>query len=694
MANKYRIEATPEEQESGQVQEPSSGMHTNNGVPREEANVEAEKGETMVTTDGVSNQKKIVAIGGEKHGNGGTPLDVEDGTAIYSDKLKIKDPFILKFFNESGKKEKTFAQLSKKYDITKWQKDLENPDNDNITNDSLEKNLDDGNFKLSALFAIQEFHEDKGAPEEHSKHFEPFMERMGINYDQLFGSVGGGESAPEPLLASDGGEMMFDDIPEMHTGGTIPTHKHNLDGTHVKGSKVSGIGDDYTYEERYKKAGFDRLNRLRALNNLDVLPDNLLGNQREMDKAAGEMQRVFNNSPELLKDYYLNEGNDPEKSDRPNTKMQEALLKAGEKPANGTDFTNDELKEFYNDGTIDINWLKDKSNDNLWTYRAAYSNIKDVDKNEMDALKPLLESQGILAADGNTYLWKGADQYEAYRINPDGTIEKVEPNPKVVDEVHQWKLNKGIDASPRERNMDFRWAHKRALAQAVKNKTRIPRISAFTPIEDTAYAEQIYYNPDQAISSMQSMVSDAGTKQAMFAPQQQQVSNFLAGQQFDLMGKIISQYEDKNVAAHNRESLTNTGIANRASQRLAKAIEGHHDKTSVLQQEFSNARTNADNNIAENEIAMWDERRKRLNLEATIGEQFATDPNTGLHDFQYGKDYGPQNEGTDKTVAMVDRLKKKYPGMDDREIVKVAQLALSGKYEVTEEPYNRDNYNS
>ena len=319
--------------------------------------------------------------------------------------------------------------------------------------------------------------------------------------------------------------------------------------------------------------------------------------------------------------------------------------------------------------------------------------IKNVDQKTWDEKQKDIAERGIDGPDGLKYLNMGDGKYEAYRVKADGTLEKIVPNEKVVDQLHEWDLNKGIDARPKERNMDYRWDHKRALAQARKNKTRIPRLAPFTPIADTSYTDQIYYNPDQAIGAVKSMVNTQGTKQAMFAPQQQQTANFLAGQQFDMMGKIISQYEDKNVAAHNRESLTNTGIANRSSERLAKAIEGHHDKTTVLQQEFSNARTIADNNIAENEIAMWDERRKRLNLEATIGEQYATDPNTGLHNFQRGKDYGPQNEGTDKTVAMVDKLKKMYPSMDDREIVKVAQLALNGKYEVTEEPYNRDNYN-
>jgi hypothetical protein len=175
----------------------------------------------------------------------------------------------------------------------------------------------------------------------------------------------------------------------------------------------------------------------------------------------------------------------------------------------------------------------------------------------------------------------------------------------------------------------------------------------------------------------------------MFAPQQAQLANFLAGQQFDTIAKAIGQYEDKNVAAYNREQTINTQIANRANQRLAKAIEGHHDKTTVLKQEYANAIRNADNNIAENEIAMWNERRNRLNLEATIGEQFATDPDTGLHEFQVGKDFFP-SQGAEKSIADTwSELRQQLPEASESEITDMAMAIHSGKYEV-----RRNNTNS
>ena len=631
----FRVEATPQD---------NASMPTTQGVSRSEANVEAEKGETMITTDGVSNQNKLVGIGGKTHSEGGTPLDVEDGTIIYSDKLKVKDPLLLKFFNESGKKPKTFAELSKKYDITKWQNELKDDNNDSITNASLTKNVEDGNFKLSALFAIQEFHEEKGAPEEHSKHFEPFMERMGINYGQLFGTEGQEGAGAEPLLARNGGEMAFDKLPEMHEGGPAGhTHEtdNSKDGTQPYESSV-------TVDGRTTPTG--KLNYYSARREpLEVYFDkwtNVLG-QDVSKLSEKELQgKIYDwsltNNPEAIRNMWLSYG----------------LTAKGE--------SEKPLYSKTDKGVFNKSTLMD--NQTLADLKSAFVDGKF----------------GVRQMDPN-----------APKLDDNTVVERINPDDAITDDPYEWDLDKGIDANPKARNMDYRWDHKRATAQARKNKTNIPRLAPFTPIEESSYVDQIYYNPDQAIASIQSMTDNAGTKQAMFAPQQQQVGNFLAGQQFEMMGQIIGQYEDKNVNAYNQESLINTNIANRASQRLAQAIGGHHDKTTILKQEFANARTNADNNIAENEIAMWNERRNRLNLEATIGEQYATDPNTGLHIFQRGKDFAPQNDDELSLATTWSDLRKKLPEASESEITDMAMAIHSGKYEVrrgNSNPPNKDNY--
>ena len=93
-----------------------SGSDTLHPVPREEANIEAEKGETLYGDIDGDGQNEHMNIGGEKHSKGGTPLNVPEGTFVFSDakKMRIKDPEILKSFGLTPNKEGyTPAEIAK-----------------------------------------------------------------------------------------------------------------------------------------------------------------------------------------------------------------------------------------------------------------------------------------------------------------------------------------------------------------------------------------------------------------------------------------------------------------------------------------------------------------------------------------------------------------------------------------------------
>jgi hypothetical protein len=672
---KCRIEGLPKAED---------GMHVTHGVPREEANVEAEKGETMITSDNSSNRKELVSIGGEKHSNGGTPLKAPINTAIFSDKLKIKDPAVLKFFNESGKKPKTFAQLSKKYNISKLNEQREDENNDKITNDSLDKSIENHTFKLSALFTMQEFHEKKGAPEEHSKHFEAFLDRMNLSYEDIFGTSG--EQASQQMgeqipMAAYGKEVSFDGLPMAKAGDVI---KNQL--------------PPYNESQAYTEVGVNRLNEYLDIYGIEKLqwPVSKTAIKAKINEAQ---KKAVETNPDLIFNYMttdLDPNDDTYKSHRPNNDLQKIMdaYKSKYTPT-GEDgkWSNEDLDKMLKAGDISTENVLGAYNDNMWWYRMVNSDVKDVSQAEMDKLKVELENNGIQQGDYK-YLYKGDGYYEAYRIKDDGTIEQVEADPAVVDELYKWEVDHMEDTPERQRNMDFLWSNKRATRQARKNKARIPYLEPFTTVPDTQFVDQAYYNPDQAINAIQSIVSTQGTKQAMFAPQQQQMANFMAGQQFDVIGKVIGDYEDKNIAAYNGEQTINTQIANQASDRLSRAIEGHHDKNNVLKQSYANAMTAADNNIAENEIAMWQERADRLNLGATIGEQFAKDPTTGIHEFVKGKDFSPTS-GTETSVAdRFNELKNQMPGVEDNTIAKMALAMHSGKYEIMKDshPQNSEQF--
>lgn len=127
-------------------------------VPEYMANIEAERGETalMPDTDGNLIHSKI---GGKRHSEGGTPLNVPEGTFIYSDtnKMKIKgQPLALFGKSVESNKGYTPASIAKQYDINKYTSILNDPNSDPIKKRTAELMLDNNKKKLAQLALVQE----------------------------------------------------------------------------------------------------------------------------------------------------------------------------------------------------------------------------------------------------------------------------------------------------------------------------------------------------------------------------------------------------------------------------------------------------------------------------------------------------------------------------------------------------------
>jgi hypothetical protein len=155
-------------------------------VPRDEANLEAEKGESAfgdINGDGFTEH---MLIGGKRHHSGGTPLNLPDGTFIFSDtaSMKITDCNILKIFGKAcGKKGYTPAELAKPYDINKYRTILEDPNSDSVDKKTAELMIKNINLKLGALALAQEA--KKGFPQGIPEVARPYMEQMGIREEDL-----------------------------------------------------------------------------------------------------------------------------------------------------------------------------------------------------------------------------------------------------------------------------------------------------------------------------------------------------------------------------------------------------------------------------------------------------------------------------------------------------------------------------
>ena len=130
-------------------------------VPREEANLEAEIGETVLTDMNNDGDFELYNIGGKRHHKGGTPLNLPPQSFIYSDTGAMKlDKFELSEMGIDSKKKLTPAEISKNYQLNKYISILNDPHSDKIANDTAEYMMQKNKESLSQLAFLQEAKKD------------------------------------------------------------------------------------------------------------------------------------------------------------------------------------------------------------------------------------------------------------------------------------------------------------------------------------------------------------------------------------------------------------------------------------------------------------------------------------------------------------------------------------------------------
>lgn len=177
-------------------------------VPREEANLEAEGGETVLTFD-AAGYPLFYEIKGPRHSNNGVPLNLPDDSFIFSDtrSMKINDQEILDMFGLSKKKGGyTPADISKKYlELNKYREILQSPDSDKIAKASADRMIKNMIIKLGALGVAQE--SKKGFPQGIPAVARPYMEAYGIAEEELV-----------PQKPEEGQEQMMPEQSPMQSG--------------------------------------------------------------------------------------------------------------------------------------------------------------------------------------------------------------------------------------------------------------------------------------------------------------------------------------------------------------------------------------------------------------------------------------------------------------------------------------------
>ncbi len=128
---------------------------TNNG----DENIEVENGETVIGDLNYDGLLELMSFQGKTHAEGGIPVNVPDGSFIYSNtpKMRIKDEDILKIFG-MGKKKKGYtpAEISKQYQINDHIDTLKNEEADDISKKTAHQMLKNNTEKLAMLAIVQE----------------------------------------------------------------------------------------------------------------------------------------------------------------------------------------------------------------------------------------------------------------------------------------------------------------------------------------------------------------------------------------------------------------------------------------------------------------------------------------------------------------------------------------------------------
>jgi hypothetical protein len=203
-------------------------------VPRDQANLEAEGGETVIGNIDGSNIPSFYGIKGPRHHSGGVPLSLPDDSFIFSDTqaMKISDPVILKMFNKAPKKGGyTPADLSKGYDLNKYRKILQDPDTDTIARKTAELMLKNYVMKLGALALAQEA--KKGFPQGIPAVAQPYMEANQITPEQVM---------PELAKQIQEQEQMQQQMQMQQQGQGMQEEQPQMSPEEMQGSPMAAYG--------------------------------------------------------------------------------------------------------------------------------------------------------------------------------------------------------------------------------------------------------------------------------------------------------------------------------------------------------------------------------------------------------------------------------------------------------------------
>lgn len=705
--SKYIITGFPS---SMNVPKTPSVTRTLGPVNRKVANVEAEKGETVVTnmSRGLNNIYEMYGIGGKKHSQGGTPLalptegkDSDGSSFIFSDskKMLVKDPAVLDFFGIKTKKPMTFAEISNTFKtrVNDSKAVLINQDTDKIAKRSAEMTMDNAAFKIATLKLLQE--SKKGFKDGLPNGTEAFFDKLGVDPQEMFAmNPEEAEQTNKAVAAAFGGLVKNYvapmEFPSMALGGDLP--HYDLGGKFGEKDATAKKQYDYIQNELGKNEKFKDALYAEYLK-VSQQPENfgkgyrgLLNNEEAKSKfIAKTKEEVFNDYKEFQKRNLIFKSHGLDVAGT----GQNPVFQNGKRQV-----SNKQITDWGTEHGVPI-----PSMDKATREQLSYIAFENLSKNRgiYDA-----ELQDVMKPFGATQVGKrdekiaGSTDYGtiskadgAYTNTTAGEISFFTPpdeKPKPGKEIPPEKETPPGTIPPPARlgpevplNQPFGYRQQdlNALNRATAARFEIPRLEAWSKTAALVTPDRAYYSPERAIAAKNEQLNQAGVMANAFGSAQAAGATAMAltGQAYTDVANTIGEYADKNVGIFNAGEQYNTQIANQRAQQEAQNATSMWDKNTALKQNFHNALSAAKDKITNLTNTALTNASDIYNLNLTT-EQFKKDPNTGLIYKANDKAITPKKASNEDMATEFQAFATKLPNVNPDLQMKAFLAMKSGKY--------------
>jgi hypothetical protein len=705
-------------------------------VPRNEANLEAEGGESAfgdINGDGFTEHYKIK---GPRHTEGGVNLNLPNNTFIFSDTkdMRIKDPAILAKFGKTvtGKnksKSYTPAQLAAKYDVNKYRQILQDPNSDKLDKRTAEKMIENYNLKLGALSLAQE--SIKGFPQSIPVVAKPYMEQMGLREEDIIPQQpqqqqmeiqqmqSPQEEMVEGMYSNPEEEMMEEPMMEkemMAYGGMIPYMS-----VMENGGQLTQYQDKGEVKELKKgdKEGYYPENQLTKEEEV-IIKNKWAGNKEAYLDFKATKEAVMNNPDfkDKLYDKYKKVITDPKNY---TSKTVDGWYKGLENRS-----PEDVVRELLNQEERNARlaaYNHDAINSGQGNAKGAYTNQKTIDFIKANpGLSDLLEDKGALNFDRG-YVGQAAyiayDDYmkelnpEGYKITNTGKPDELEGRPTIsgidnknndttllerMNYLQSLPKSKAVDAEIEKTNKEIKTNEETTFVEdipfkqprvetaewttpaimnytnALANRFNINKEMGWNPMVDSETVNPVYLDPTRELANQSEQANLMSSALSQFTGPQATSSRLssIQGTAAEQAANTLARYNNANVSTANQFEAQNAAIRNQESMMRSKLADELYDQNIVGNQQFKNAKKLANQEVINAFASGTDEAGKIATMNAMY-PQYRVNPKTRTVEFTEGKDSKPELANTFNTYL---KMYKEDYGMKDADAIRAAREAM------------------